>query len=86
LEGHKCIEAASRPVERLERARAVLDEVSERVGAAGSVPLEAHRDIGWSEPMKAKSGFDRAAWHRAYMKNYMKAYMRGWRARRKADG
>jgi hypothetical protein len=36
--------------------------------------------------MKAKSGFDRAAWHRAYMKNYMKAYMRGWRARRKADG
>lgn len=28
--------------------------------------------------------FDRAAWHKGYMKTYMKTYMRGWRARRGA--
>ena len=28
-------------------------------------------------------GFDRAAWHKAYMKDYMKTYMQAYRARRK---
>lgn len=27
-------------------------------------------------PVKAKAGFDRAAYHKAYMKTYMRAYMR----------
>ena len=34
-------------------------------------------------PVKAEKGFDRAAWHKAYMKTYMKTYMRDWRARKK---
>ena len=90
LEGHRCA-----PPARLEQARAVLGKASERVGAAYRPPVdlpmpaygfqELARSSGSGEasaaPLaKERSGFDRNAYHKAYMKTYMK----GWRARRKA--
>ena len=78
LEGHKCVAAPA----RLEQARAVLREVEERKEVR---PLKTvHEPLSEAPVDSAKrpgpKGFDRNAYHRAYMK----AYMRGWRARRKA--
>jgi hypothetical protein len=81
--------------DRLERARAVLSEASERVGAAfkeaavhGQAFVKDGRVLKREKvlaPSPAKqTGFDRAAYQKAYMKTYMKAYMRDYRARRKA--
>jgi hypothetical protein len=88
-EEHRCA--------RLDLARKVLSEASERVGAPPSprrpptaAPSSGFPSGGRNEytgrfrvdPAKAKEpGFDRNAYHKAYMR----AYMRRWRARRKAD-
>lgn len=81
--------------DRLARARAALSEASERVGA--QVGKEAFKEAAVrgdrlkSEEVLARPsptvtlspGFDRAAWHKAYMKNYMKTYMQDYRARKR---
>ena len=103
LEGHKCVAARPNqllapgpslpelvPELRLAKARAVLSEASERVGA--QVGEEAFRQAAVHGQAFVKdgrvlkreevlapaklAGFDRAA--------YQREYMRGWRARRKA--
>lgn len=88
LEGHRCAVAP----DRLEVARAVLSKASERVGVkeafreaavTGQAFVKDGRVLKSEEvlaaPTKAE-GFDRNAYHKAYMKTYM----RGWRARKKA--
>jgi hypothetical protein len=77
LEGHRCAPAP----DRLEKARAVLSEASERVGAEYRPPPEAIKEVtprkAAPEPRSgAARGFDRA--------KYQREYMRAWRARRKA--
>ena len=93
LEGHRCVVASS---ERLEAARKVLSEASERTGVEYRPPrdlpmpkaeyqvLAQPSQKAVTEAVTPSRGFDRAAYHKAYMKAYMRAYMRGWRARRKA--
>ena len=93
LEGHRCAVASS---ERLEAARAVLAQASERTGVDYRPPRDLPmpkaeyqvlaQPSGGVEVKAApkRPGFDRAAYHKAYMKAYMRAYMRGWRARKKA--
>jgi hypothetical protein len=88
LEGHQCVTAASVP-ERVERARAVLTEASERMGVEYRPPrdlpmpkheFQAPAQSSGGVQAKEGRGFDRNAYHKAYMKGYMRV----WRARRKA--
>jgi hypothetical protein len=67
---------------RLEVARAALAQVEERKEVT---PLKTVNEPLTQAPVDGAKrpgpqGFDRNAYHRAYMK----AYMRGWRARRAA--
>jgi hypothetical protein len=73
---------AGRAPARLDLARAVLSEASARAGVEYRPSGSVAATLG--PPEAKKAGFDRAAWHKAYMKTYMREYMRGWRARRKA--
>jgi hypothetical protein len=92
LEGHKCVPVPDLPSRseprktvdldipatagereaRLEKARAALARVA--------APVVKPEEV--LAPLPKADGFDRAAYHKAYMK----AYMRGWRARRKEGG
>ena len=70
---------------RLDRARAALSKVEERkevrpLSSTNIEPLSKAPAASAKRP--GPQGFDRNAYHKAYMREYM----RGWRARRKVDG
>jgi hypothetical protein len=93
LEGHKCVPAP----DRLAKARAALAEAEGRKELPVEDERAREALAGVREEMRRRAapvakeavlaspkaeGFDRAAYHKTYMKDYM----RGWRARRKGGG
>jgi hypothetical protein len=70
---------AARPApERLAKARAILSEASERVGAEYRPPRDLPMPKAVTEAVTPSRGFDRVT--------YQREYMRGWRARKKGGG